>query len=323
MPQQIFATNSLGGNLATTKLTKMLRHRSQPRTRFRQFVEVKERWGAKKGTTLLIPKQGNLSTSFSRSLAETATVPQESLTYGQASVVIQERGTSVAYTEFLDLVAEYDVPEALDRALNNDMVKDLDGVVATVAKATELIAVCNQTNSTVFTSNGTATATASVQLSGPNVKDIVDYMKQRNIPPYDNNGNYICIGSVGALRGVRDSMETVGQYAAFTAEDFAKGTFFKPFNGEVGRYYGVRFIETNHATALSESVGASSNKGQAIFLGADALYEVIGRPEEVREGVPADLGRDRRLGWIITAGWARPWNFTNDVDQRIVFVTSA
>ncbi len=320
MASQIFAVNSRGGLLATSKLTKMLRHSAQTKSVLRQFVTVKEKWGARKGTTVLLDKQMNLSSSVSRKLSETATVPTEGVTYNQASCTIAEYGISIDYTRFLDMVAEYDVPAALDRALTNDMVKELDKQVGAIATGTELVAVCQATNTTTFYTNGTATNTASVNISVPNLKDIVDYAKRLNVPPYDERGNYVLIGSVNSVRGLKDSVESVGQYAAMTAEEFATGRFLKPLNGEVGRIYGCRIVEETNF--LSNVKGASSNKGEALLLGGDSLYEAVAEAEEIREKMPQDYGRDRGIGWFFTGGWTRPWAYATDSEQRIIWVTS-
>ena len=47
-------------------------------------------------------------------------------------------------------------------------------------------------------------------------------------------------------------------------------------NGEVGTFYGCRFLE--ETGYLSNTIGSSSIRGQAVFMGADAVYEAVAVP---------------------------------------------
>jgi hypothetical protein len=73
--------------------------------------------------------------------------------------------------------------------------------------------------------------------------------------------------------------------------EFAKNIF----NGEIGKYYNVRFVE--ETGYLSNTIGSGSVYGQAIFFGADAVYEAVAIPEELRVKVSVDYGRDQGLAW--------------------------
>jgi len=73
------------------------------------------------------------------------------------------------------------------------------------------------------------------------------------------------------------------------------------FSGEVGRYYGVRFIEENNY--LVNTIG--TNRGEAVIFGADAVMEGVTVPEEVRAKVPTDYGRSRGIAWYALLGWTK------------------
>jgi hypothetical protein len=107
-------------------------------------------------------------------------------------------------------------------------------------------------------------------------------------------------------------------------QDISKYTVtFAPniFAGEVGEFYKTRFVE--ETGFLSNSIGSGSNYGQAVFFGADQVYEAIAVPEEIRVKIPLDYGRDMGLAWYALLGFQTVWNYNVDTEQHLVYVTSA
>ena len=97
--------------------------------------------------------------------------------------------------------------------------------------------------------------------------------------------------------------------------------------GEVGRLYGCRVIETNHAAALDGNKVANTF-GEAIIFGDDPLIEGVAVPEELRAKIPQDFGRDKSIGWYFLGGWKLTWRSgttpANDVirESQVIFITS-
>jgi N4-gp56 family major capsid protein len=182
---------------------------------------------------------------------------------------------------------------------------------------TDYIAVCSATNSVVFTTNGTATATATANLTAANVRSVVDYMKKKLIPKYDGR-NYVCIASVASLSGMHSDTGAGGwvDVSKYTA-NFAQNIF----NGEVGNYYMTRFVE--ETGYLSNTIGSGSVYGQSLFFGSDIVYEAVAVPEEIRVKIPQDFGRDQGLAWYALLGFKLVWSYPTDGEQHIVYVTSA
>ena len=169
--------------------------------------------------------------------------------------------------------------------------------------------------------DGTASTSATASITAKHIKDIIDAMKVgvfgsntgRPVPYYDGE-SYVCIASVSFLRALKDDSdyEVAAKYAH--PEDL--------YLGEVGRFYNCRFIETNHTTALANSLNTSYS-GEAIFFGEDPVREIVAVPEEVRAKLPEDYGRDKGLAWYGMFGWGRVWDFSTDSEEHIVRVTSA
>jgi hypothetical protein len=217
---------------------------------------------------------------------------------------------AVPFTLKAQTLAEVSVPDIVKTVLRNDMAKVLDSAAAVQFKTSDYKVVCTSTASSVFTTNGVATATASANMSDKNVRDIIDQLKKLQVPRYDGS-NFICIASTNSIRGLYDYFETKAQ-----------NTTMAPLAaGEVGTYYATRFIEETNV--LSNVLGSGTAFGEAIFFGGDAVREGIVIPEEIRIDLPKDFGRDQGIAWYYLGGFVKTWDYSTDGETRIIHVTSA
>ena len=161
---QVRVTNSLGGFFTNPQLSASVRESAIPAYIFRQFVAKKEEAiGKRKGDTVLWDQITQVSTGGGK-LTETTTVPTDSYKINQASMTVSEYGNSIPWTEKLATLSEYDVNNIHLKLLRNDWSKVLDSACANQFKAGKLIAVASKTDTTVFTTNGAATAVATVNM---------------------------------------------------------------------------------------------------------------------------------------------------------------
>lgn len=316
MPQQVYSVNTLGGYWSQPYLTNQLRSVAQPMFRFRQFIDAKEAIGKNRGDTFLFDKTGNVQTQGG-TLVETSTIPETQFVTNQGTATITEYGLAIPYTGKLEVLGQFQISPTVEQKLRDDMVKVLESAAGAQFVATEFTGVCVSTTSVAFTTNGTATASATADLSGANVRAIVDYMKKKLIPKFDGM-NYICIASTAALSGLYGDTATGGwiDVSKYT-ETFAK----QIFEGEAGTYYKTKFIE--ETGYLSNTIGNSSAHGAAVFFGADSVYEAVAVPEEIRVKVSTDYGRDQGLAWYALLGFKKVWDYSVDSEQHILYVTSA
>jgi len=305
MPQQVWVTNSLGGFTALPPLSEKIRHAAQPLMKFRQFAQVKEAFGKRRGDKYVYDKISNISTAGG-TLSETSTIPRRNFTIQQGTVTITEYGNAIDYTLKLETVAQLGVPEIVEKVLRNDLAKVLDSAAAAQFAAGDFVAQCLSTSSTTFTTDNTALTSATTDISDKNWRDIVDYMKKALIPRYAGE-DYVAICSVNSLRGLYDYLEAT----------FAYTTREHMYSGEIGRYYSTRAVET---TAYLHNTSGGGAIGQAIFIGDDAVAEAIAIPEEIRVNVPADFGRDQALGWYALLGYQKTWEYSTDTEEHIVVV---
>lgn len=314
MAGQVWVTDSLGGYLANKRLSKQIRYAAQPMAKFRQFCQVKEAFGKHKHDTVVFDKISNLSTAGG-TLVETNTMPESNFVIRRGTLVVTEYGNSVPYTGKLEALAEFSVDNATTRVLRDDEAKVIDAAVAAQFTAAEIKYVCSGTAAYALTTDGTATATAGSSgghgnLNDYHVKNLVDQLTKYLIPKYDGE-NYVCIASVNALRGIKDDSNWIN------AQRY--GDPSKLFTGEVGKYYGCRFIEENNI--LSNILGGSY--GEAVIFGADAVMEGVALPEEVRAKIATDYGRSKGIAWYALLGFKKIWDYSTDSEGHIIHVTSA
>lgn len=315
---QLWAVNSLGGHLTNNSLSKSIRMQNEAGWVFRQFCDLKEDPGKKHGDTVFFDKVLRLDTKGG-TVAESATMPEARWKVVKGSVVVTEWGNSVPHTEKLETLAEFDPQDLSSRTLKSDQLEVLDSAVAGQFDTADFVAVASDTATTVFTTNGTATVTASANISDKNVRDIVDYMEQKWIPKF-SDGNYRAILSVNSRRGLYDFLQALAAYAEPSYRH----------NSEVGQYYSTRFVVSNYGGILSDAVGNGGNKGEAFFFGQESVIEAVALLEEVRMKIPTDFGRSKGVAWYAVLQFKKMWDLSSDDlnsvgkgIERIIKVTSA
>lgn len=308
MGQQLFGTNSLGGFFTNNTLSKQLRYKAQTLQMFRQFVDVEPAAGANRGNKVFFDKISNISTAGG-TLQETSTIPKNNYTITQGTLTLTEYGNSIPFTQKVKTLADIQVPETIRTVLMNDMKVVLDSAAATQFMTNDYIATITNTATTTFGSAGLALATAGANMSDKNVRDVIDRMKTLLVPRRAD-GDYSCIASTNSIRGLYDFFEAKAQLT----------TMGPLYAGEVGRYYGCRFMEETNF--LSNTDGSNGLYGEACFFGADAVREGVAIPEEIRVGIPTDFGRDQGIAWYALLGFQQTWDFSSDGQTRIITVNS-
>lgn len=319
MGSQLVATNSLGGSLTDFgKLSAELYQQAYGQNIYRQFVDMKEGPGLRGGEMITYKKMLRIDTRGTR-LTETGTIPTNLFKFVSGTATVSEWGNKDAYTGKLDKLNEFNASDKIHTGLLADIKDTFDNAICTVFKTAEFKAVCSASATTVVTTNGTATATASVSFSKVNAKDIVDFMRSKQVPKYRNGDSYVGILSINSMRALYDDIESFDTYQ-------------KPhesFNHEVGKYYQTRWTEDDNY--LSNVIGKSSVLGEGLVFGDEAILEVLAMEAKVVGAQdPSELGRLLYLGWWGIVDWYKFWSqSTDDLNstgkgiERIVHITSA
>lgn len=295
MAGQVWLTNSLGGFMWSPNLSKVLRMALQPLVKFRQFADIKDAavQGKGKGDTFHWNVYQNIA-SQGTVLTEGTAIPQSNFTITQGTMTITEYGNSVPYTGKLDDLSEHPVREIVQKVLKNDAKKALDQAAYDQFNATPLRVIATagtDTAAVTLYTNGTVTGTNNVALNKTHIKNIVDLMKERNIPPYEGD-DYFAIAHPTTLRTFKNDLESMKVYV--------QEGFQMIMNGEIGRYESTRFIEQ---TNIAKASWTNAKSNWAYFFGADTVAEGIAIPEEMRGMIPQDYGRSRGIAWYYLGGF--------------------
>lgn len=327
MGQQMYlGAAAQGGYFTNPRLSETLRHALVPLMKFRQFADIKEGWGLKKGETLYWNKVTKISTAGG-TLVETNVMPEHQFSLTRGTITMSEFGNSIPFTGKLKALSQFDVNDPTQVVLRDDMASVLDKACGIEFKRTQRKYICLTTNTGTFQSRalGAASTFASdggggsrIAKVGPSVyhiQEIVDWLREKNVKPYDGE-DYVGIFSINALRTVYDD-------AAF--QDAAKyGDPERLFAGEVGRIYNCRCIrETNYLVNTLGSSSGTNTLGEGVIFGAQTVIEGIAVPEELRQKIPTDYGRSEGLAWYGILGFERMWKASDSgQDEHIVHITS-
>lgn len=312
MAGQLWATNTLGGYQYSLELSNILRTGVIPLVKFRQFCDAKDFTdkGLHEGNLFTWNVYNNVATAGT-TLTETTTVPETNYTISQGTGTVVELGQSIPYTAMLDNLSKHPVQDIINRLLKNDCRQVMDGQAWYQFNQTQLRVVPTagtNTAAVTLTTNGTATLTNNVALGKNHVKAIVDTMKERNIPAYDGN-EYFAIAWPTTWRQLKNDLEAVYQYR--------DQGFQMIYNGEIGKYEGVRFIEQtsvpkgrytsgNYVSSSSFTTWSNALSDWAFFFGQDTVAEAIVVPEEMRGKIPSDFGRSKGIMWYYLGSNSSP-----------------
>lgn len=289
-------TNAGGGYMkGGVKLMKRFYSASQPMQHFRQFCDVTEAVGKNKGDLFGFNTYGNLAVT-GNTLAENSAMPVNDIAILRGSVTLTESGEAIPYSGKLEAIAEHDIKNIVEDKLAKHAAQTLDRQAFNAFNSTQLVfspAGGNSATDVVLSTTGSAGAQINDSaLTKEHVNKIVNTMRERNVPTYDNE-NYICVAHPSTLSNLQIQLESVRQYVTEGYQVIA--------NGEMGRYDGTRFIRQTNVPKESWTNGKSDF---AFFFGADTVMEAVAVPEEIRAKIPTDFGRDNAIGWYYIGGFS-------------------
>jgi N4-gp56 family major capsid protein len=279
------AWTDTGSNyLANPTLSEDFRVALQPLCRFRQFCDVEAAVGKNRGETFNWNIYGDTLMQGGR-IQENDKMPETKFSIGQGSVTMTEFGNSVPFTAKLESLSEHDIKKIVFQTLKNDCNRTLDAAAAEQFDNAILTYVATGATTFNTTDTGTPNGNNNYALDTTHVKNIADYMQERNIPVFDGE-HYIGIARPTTLRPLKNDLEAKHMY---TSEGWNR-----VMNGENGRYEGIRLIsQTNKAT---ES-WTNTKSDAAYFFGADTVTEAIAVPEELRAKIGEDYGRSKGIAY--------------------------
>jgi len=276
---------------------------------FARFARPESGFGKGKGESITITKIFPLP--LATRVSEIERLPSGRPAISTMNIKVSEWGFKIPMTEFEKNLTYFDLTNPFQAVLRDQMRLTMDDMTSTAFKST-LIKYTPVTTGGVFVTNGTATQVADTNLSIADLREIYDELRDLKVPTY-RNGKYVGILSTKAARGIKNDPE----YKDWQAPT-GKGPFI---DARLRDVEGFMLMETNHADALSNSLGSGSVLGEAVFFGADAVAMATVDEPELRTGLPDDLGRFRDTGWVGTLEAGLIW--TEADYSRVIHVTSA
>lgn len=297
------------------KLSNKIREASIVKTIFAQFVDAEPGYGKKNGESITITRISNVPVPTSSVLVEGMPMSETTFSLSTQAITVAENGSAIPFTSLSMDLAYFDEQNKIQKKLMQQMKISMDNAAATAAKSGRIVAAPDGISSITF-NTAAAPTTATVNLNVYHVEQIRDYMfSTLYLEPYAND-DYMCVISTKAKRGIMSDPDW---------KDWHKYTDPQSkFNGEVGRLEGIRFIETNNSTALSNSKGTGSVLGEAVFFGDDFLTMAVAQDPELRVKVTTDYGRSKGIAWYGIYGFGQIFSdVANAGEARSVYVTSA
>lgn len=313
MAGQVWSVNDLGGYMYSDQLSNYLRMQLTPMMRYRNFCDIQEAIGYGKGENFNWNIYGDLKDDGGE-LKENEAIGETSFSISQATLKITEYGNSVPFTKKLDDLSKHPAQEVIKKNLKRSCAKVLDKE-AHKKFAETLVKVCptggNDADSVAITEDGTASAKNDAALSLTHVKEIIDEMKERDIPGYEND-DYFAIGRPRTFRPFKNELEKVYQYT--------ESGMRRLYLGEIGQYDGMRFVEQ---TNVANQGWSNKKSDEVFFMGADTVVEAIVEFEQIRGKIPTDYGRSKGIAWYYLGGFGISHNNPDNPSQnRILHWTS-
>jgi N4-gp56 family major capsid protein len=314
MAQFTWTFDAPTGTYKSRALSERLYEAALQETIFMDHVKPIPAFGKRMGETVTLTRIKQLTEPTSAALSENERIPEDQLTINTTSITVKEWGRSVPFSSFSDDLSKFDIENATQNALKNQLKLYLDAAAAAAFKSAKIKYVPTSASAATITTNGTPGATAASNLNVFHLEEIRDYLYDTLFAPPANGEEYIGIFRTLALRGVMRDQAWV-EWHKYT-DPAAK------FNGEVGRIEGIRLIETNHSTALGK-VGSSSVLGEGVVFGADAVAMAEVLTPELRAKMPEDYGRSKGVAWYGIFEFGLIWDTGNAGEAKVVHVTSA
>ena len=290
-------------------LSSRIREAAIADAQFMRFARPESGFGKGKGQSITMTRVFPLP--MAARVSELDRLPSGRPAIDTLSITVSEWGFKIPMTEFEKNLTHFDLTNQFQRVLRDQMKLTMDDMVATAFKATPYKYIPVSTGG-VFDTDGTPSTQADVNLSIADLRAIHDELRALKVPKY-RNGKYVGILSTKAARGIKNDPEYKDWQAPTTSGPF--------MDARLRDVEGFMLIETNHADALSDSLGSGSVLGESVFFGADPVVLATVDEPELRAGLPEDLGRFRDVGWVGTIESGLVWDTASYA--RVIHVTSS
>lgn len=290
-----FDYSGVGKNHA---LSRELLYASIAESIFPQFAGDAGGYGRKQGESVTWTRIGTLAEPTTPVLTENQDIPEDMFSITERSATVQPIGRAARFSSLTEDLGFFNLQNAIQRRLRNQMALTLDTLASVAAKDTQVKYACTGATSNNIATGGSFGAASTVNLNPWHLEEIFAALYDTyHAEPYEGD-DYIGIFRWLALQGLsRDpDFEEWHKYTDPTAK----------FTNEFGRWANIRLMRTNHSNALGK-VGTGSVLGEGVVFGADHFRLAEALAPELRVGVPTGLGTRKMVGWYGILRYRSTW----------------
>lgn len=220
-------------------------------------------------------------------LTEGVTPDGRSVTITQKTATVKQYGDYITVADFLELTAPDKVITENNKLLGVQAGETLDAVTAAVLNAGTNV-------QPVGTANGRSDITKEHVLTVKEIKKAVATLKKMKARPID--GSFVAIVHPTVAYDLMSDPEWVN-VKNYDPKDM--------YEGEIGKLYGVRFVETTEAKIFAGAGAGGVNVYSTLVLGADAygVTEVTGGGLRMIAKSKGSAGTADPLDQRSTQGW--------------------
>ena len=272
--------------------TREIIREAQPRLRFAQFAKKRTDLNSNAGDSIEFTKYSGISKGGK--LTEGVNLDEKSISNSKIKISVDEYGNAVSVSEKAIQLSAFNELEQASIALANDMAQVLDEELQQSAFSTTNVLYGGGKDSASTLVVGDAFTTQTI-------KDAVERLATNNAPKFDG-AYYVCIAHPHQLRQLRDDPHWVD------AHKYVETGVGNLYQGEVGMYEGVRFVETtnvpsNDAIQSASKFGINIPTWEAIIFGENAYAWAEALPVEMRTDSGKDYGRNHGIAWYAIWGF--------------------
>ena len=284
--------------------SKEIIRQAQPRLRFSQFAKKKRDLQTAPGGAIKFTKYSSIEKGGK--LTEGVNMNEKAMSNSEVTITVEEYGNAVKVHEKAIQLSMHNELEEASISLANDMALVLDEALRdTALETTNQVYGGGKTSaSALATNDGFTTQT---------IKDVAEALATNNSPKLAGQ-YYICVAHPHQLRQLRDDPNWVNAHSYVGVDNI--------YQGEVGMYEGVRFIETtqmphNSATESLSKYGVSLPTWEAVIFGENSFGWAEALPVEMRDNGVEDYGRVHGIAWYAI------WGFGLIEEQNIFSILTA
>jgi N4-gp56 family major capsid protein len=297
--------------ITRAEMSKEIMKKVMPEVTFRKYVSKFTDFGQNKSSYFIMVKRNTRGddTLWTGNLGEFDPLPEQSMSWKQFDVQVDERGMKIPFTQRAKIFSNFDivaevreqVSDSIVASIERDLIVNAFGYLDVLGlnTATGLTVQTGKTvlptktfsnNTTPITvSNVDTSSTTFAPLTMNTIMNFAKALQDLYTPSYNGNGygDYLVIVNKQAENELLQDPVFYNAVTRFQDKE-------KLYTGYIGSFYGQEFVLDKGKWIdrfICSAQPSLQGKAVAIFLSKDAIREAIIMPEQVLPMEKADFGR--------------------------------